>query len=66
MAAASVFIAAACILFGRRLLAHVDGSHPYAADEGAAVLVGRCVTPSLPRKTSCTTARAPGADMTIE
>ncbi len=40
MAAASVFIAAACILFGRRLLAHVDGSHPDAADEGAAVLVG--------------------------
>lgn len=40
MAAASVFIAAACILSGRRLLAHVDGSHPDAADEGAAVLVG--------------------------
>ncbi|WP_144834802.1 MFS transporter [Microbacterium sp. BH-3-3-3] len=40
MAAASVFIAAACILFGRRLLAHVDGSHPDAADDGAAVLVG--------------------------
>ncbi len=40
MAAASVFIAAACILFGRRVLAHVDGSHADAADEGAAVLVG--------------------------
>jgi len=40
MAAVSVVIAAACILFGRRLLAHVDGAHPDAADEGAAVLVG--------------------------
>lgn len=40
MAAVSVAIAAGCILFGRRLLAHVDTAHPDAADEGAAVLVG--------------------------
>ncbi|KQR25019.1 MFS transporter [Microbacterium sp. Leaf151] len=40
MAAASVVIASLCILFGRPLLAHIDGAHPDAADEGAAVLVG--------------------------
>ena len=40
VAAASVVIAAACILFGRGTLAHVDRAHPTAADEGAAVLVG--------------------------
>ncbi|MBT9605413.1 MFS transporter [Microbacterium sp.] len=40
MATVSVVIAAACILFGRRTLAHIDGAHPTAADEGAAVLVG--------------------------
>lgn len=40
MAAVSVVIASLCILFGRRLLAHIDGSHADAADEGAAVLVG--------------------------
>ena len=40
MATVSVLIAAACVLFGRRALAHVDQAHPTAADEGAAVLVG--------------------------
>ncbi len=40
MAAVSVALSALCILLGRRLLAHVDGAHPDAADEGAAVLVG--------------------------
>ncbi|CAN3702243.1 Multidrug efflux protein YfmO [Microbacterium sp. MM2322] len=40
MAAVSVVIASACILFGRRLLAHIDGAHADAADEGAAVLIG--------------------------
>jgi len=40
MAGASVLIAAACILFGRKILAHVDSAHPDVADEGAAVLVG--------------------------
>ena len=40
MATVSVAIAALCILFGRRALAHVDQTHPDAADEGAAVLVG--------------------------
>ncbi|SIR48242.1 MFS transporter [Microbacterium sp. RURRCA19A] len=40
VAAASVVIAAGCILFGRSTLAHVDRAHPTAADEGAAVLVG--------------------------
>lgn len=40
MATVSVVIAAVCILFGRRTLAHIDGAHPTAADEGAAVLVG--------------------------
>lgn len=40
MAAASVVIASLCILFGRPLLSHIDGAHPDAADEGAAVLVG--------------------------
>jgi predicted MFS family arabinose efflux permease len=40
MATVSVLIAAACILFGRRALAHVDQAHPTIADEGAAVLVG--------------------------
>ncbi|KTS10392.1 MFS transporter [Microbacterium testaceum] len=40
MATVSVLIAAACVLFGRRALAHVDQAHPTIADEGAAVLVG--------------------------
>ncbi len=40
MATVSVVIAAACVLFGRRALAHIDAAHPSAADEGAAVLVG--------------------------
>lgn len=40
MAAVSVVIAAACILFGRQTLAHIDAAHPTAVDEGAAVLVG--------------------------
>lgn len=40
MATVSVLIAAACVLFGRRALAHIDQAHPTAADEGAAVLVG--------------------------
>lgn len=40
MATVSVVIAAACALFGRRALAHIDAAHPTAADEGAAVLVG--------------------------
>lgn len=40
MATVSVVIAAACVLFGRRSLAHIDAAHPTAADEGAAVLVG--------------------------
>ncbi|RWR20344.1 MFS transporter [Microbacterium enclense] len=40
MATVSVVIAAACVLFGRRALAHIDAAHPTAADEGAAVLVG--------------------------
>ena len=40
VAGASVVIAAACILLGRKTLAHVDGAHPDAADEGAAVLIG--------------------------
>lgn len=40
VAAVAVIVASACILFGRRLLAHIDGTHPDAADEGAAVLVG--------------------------
>ncbi|WP_431795513.1 MFS transporter [Microbacterium enclense] len=40
MATVSVVVAAACVLFGRRALAHIDAAHPTAADEGAAVLVG--------------------------
>lgn len=40
MATVSVVIAAACVLFGRGALAHIDRAHPTAADEGAAVLVG--------------------------
>lgn len=40
MATVSVAIAAACVLFGRGALAHIDRAHPTAADEGAAVLVG--------------------------
>ncbi|MDQ1076663.1 MULTISPECIES: MFS transporter [Microbacterium] len=40
MATVSVLIAAACVLFGRRALAHVDQARPTIADEGAAVLVG--------------------------
>ena len=40
MAAVSVVIATAFMLFGRRTLAHVDQAHPTVADEGAAVLVG--------------------------
>ncbi|MDF2046763.1 MFS transporter [Microbacterium sp. Kw_RZR3] len=40
MATVSVLIASACVLFGRRALAHVDQAHPTIADEGAAVLVG--------------------------
>ncbi|MBQ9915891.1 MAG: MFS transporter [Microbacterium sp.] len=40
MATVSVLIAAACVLFGRRALAHIDQAHPTAVDEGAAVLVG--------------------------
>lgn len=40
MATVSVVIAATCVLFGRRALAHIDRAHPTAADEGAAVLVG--------------------------
>ncbi|WZH36088.1 MAG: MFS transporter [Microbacterium enclense] len=40
MAGGSVLIAAACILLGRKTLAHVDNTHPDAADEGAAVLIG--------------------------
>lgn len=40
MATVSVLIAAACVLFGRRALVHVDQAHPTIADEGAAVLVG--------------------------
>jgi MFS transporter, ACDE family, multidrug resistance protein len=40
VAGVSVLLAAACILLGRKTLAHVDSAHPDAADEGAAVLVG--------------------------